>query len=246
MTLTAVLRSEWTKIRSLRSLHLSLAAILVATAGIGCLVCGSTDYTHEGPDFDPVFTAFFGLNFGQFAAVAFGVLTVAGEWSGGSIRVSLAAVPRRGLLYAGKLGCVGVLGLVVGLVTGFAALLGGQAFLGDMGVGPGAPGAVRAAVGCGLYLALLAVLSAGFAAVVRSPVGALSLLVPLFLSLFPMLGSLDATRKAGQFLPDRAGQQILHSTPDGVLGAWSGMAVMACWVALAAGAGWWSLSRRDV
>ncbi|MGY5129649.1 hypothetical protein [Streptomyces nigrescens] len=110
----------------------------------------------------------------------------------------------------------------------------------------GSPGVVRSAVGCGLYFGLLAVFSAGVAALLRSPVGTLSLLVPLFLSLGPLFGSLDATENVGQFLPDRAGQQILHLAPEGALGAWPGIAVMAGWAALAAAAGLRSLLRRDV
>ncbi|MFE0187666.1 ABC transporter permease [Streptomyces sp. NPDC058989] len=244
MPFTAVLRSEWTKIRSLRSLSYSLAVLLVVTVAIGLVVCSG--YDGRDAHFDPVFNAYFGLNIGQFGALVCGVLTVAGEWSSGSIRVSLAAVPRRGLLYAGKLVTVGSLALAVGLVAGFASVAGGQALLGDAGVSLGSPGVLRSAVGCGIYFGLLAVFSAGIGALLRSPVGALSLLVPLFLSLGPMLGSLKATREVGQFLPDRAGQQILHLAPEGTLGPWPGIAVLAGWAALAAAAGLWSLLRRDV
>lgn len=244
MPFTAVLRSEWTKIRSLRSLSYSLATILVVTVTIGALV--SAGYDGGDPRFDPVFNAYFGLNIGQFGAIVCGVLAVAGEWSSGTIRVSLTAVPRRGLLYAGKLVTVGGLALTVGLVAGFASLIGGQALLGDAGAALDAPGVLRSAVGCGIYFGLLAVFSAGVAALLRSPVGTLSLLVPLFLSLGPLLGSLEATKKVGQFLPDRAGQQILHLAPEGTLGAWSGIAVMAGWAALAAAAGLRALLRRDI
>ncbi|WP_030985145.1 ABC transporter permease subunit [Streptomyces sp. NRRL S-1813] len=244
MHFTAVLRSEWTKIRSLRSLSYSLSAILVVTVAIAWFVCGGHDGS-EAP-FDPVFHAYFGLNIGQFGAIVCGALAVAGEWSSGSVRVSLTAVPRRGLLYAGKLVTVGGLALAVGLVAGFASVTGGQTLLGEAGVSVGSPGVVRSAVGCGIYSGLLAVFSAGVAALLRSPVGTLSLLVPLFLSLGPLFGSLDATRMVGQFLPDRAGQQILHLAPAGALGAWTGLAVMAGWAALAAAAGLWSLLRRDV
>ncbi|MFF3765433.1 ABC transporter permease [Streptomyces sp. NPDC001922] len=243
---TAVLRSEWTKIRSVRSLVVCLASILVVTVAITVLVCalsGAEDATE--PDFEPVSFVFYGLNFGQVTAICFGVLGTAGEYGTGSVRISLTAVPRRGRLYAGKLGVAGGLALAVGLLTGFCCLLGGQALLGEHGVGPGAPGALRAAVGCGLYLALLTVLSAGVATVLRSSVGALGLLAPLFLVVSPVLGSLSATRDAAQFLPDRAGWQMLHPVPEGALGAWSGAGVMAAWTAVAVWAGWRMLDRRD-
>ncbi|WP_052862829.1 ABC transporter permease family protein [Streptomyces niger] len=246
MPFAAVLRSEWTKVHSLRSLSSSLLVVLVLTAGIGALVCGSTDVAGEPPDFDPVFTSYFGLNVGQFGAVVFGVLAVAGEWSSGSARISFTAVPRRELLYAGKLTTVALLCLAMGLVTGFASVLAGQALLGSAGASPGSAAVLRSALGCGVYLALLGVLSAGCAAMLRSPVGTLSLLVPLFLSVFPMAGSLPASKQWGQFLPDRAGQQILHLVPEGALEAWPGLAVMAGWAALAAVGGLITLVRRDV
>ncbi|MEU5609804.1 ABC transporter permease [Streptomyces sparsogenes] len=241
MSVKAVLHSEWTKIRSLPSLMIALLSGLVATTGVTALVSATHDGKESGGDFDPVFFSFFGLNFGQIAAICFGVLAVANEYAGGGIRVWLAAVPRRGLYYGCKLSVVGLCALAVGLVTGFASLLGGQALLGEQGVGPGAPGALRAAVGCGIYLALLTVLSAGVAAVLRGPVGALGLLVPLVCFLSPVLGDGPATR----FLPDRAGQQVLHATPDGPLGAWTGLGVLALWAAAAVWAGRLALGRRD-
>ncbi|MFB6435466.1 ABC transporter permease [Streptomyces sp. NPDC056411] len=243
MPFTAVLRSEWTKLRTLRSLTGSLVAVLVLTIGVGCAV--SAGYDGSDPHFDPVFNAYYGLNLGQFGALVCGALTVAGEWSSGSIRVSLAAVPRRGLLYAGKLLTVGGLTLVIGLLAGGASVAAGQALLGDAGVPLDTPGVLRSAVGCGVYCGLLGVFSAGVAALLRSPVGTLSLLVPLFLTLGPLFGSLEATKSVGQFLPDRAGQQILHLVPVGALGPWTGLAVLAGWAALAAAAGLAALLRRD-
>ncbi|MBB4893325.1 ABC-type transport system involved in multi-copper enzyme maturation permease subunit [Streptomyces olivoverticillatus] len=80
---------------------------------------------------------------------------------------------------------------------------------------------------------------------VRSQVGALSLLTPVVFLISPVLGSISAIADVTAFLPDRAGQQILHPAPEGVLGAWDGMGVMALWTALAVGAGWWVLRRRD-
>ncbi|MGY0055794.1 ABC transporter permease subunit [Streptomyces sp. LZ34] len=239
MSVKAVLHSEWMKIRSLRSLVIALLGGLAATAGISAVA--SATYDGEESDFDPVFHSFFGLPFGQIAAVCFGVLAVANEYTSGGLRLWLAAVPRRGLYYGCKLTVVGLCALAIGLVTGFASLLGGQALLGDEGVGPGAPGALRAAVGCGIYLALLTVLASGVAAVLRSAVGALALVVPLVSFLSPVFGTTSATR----FLPDQAGQQVLHATPEGPLGAWTGLGVLALYTAAAVFCGRLALERRD-
>ncbi|WP_431040698.1 ABC transporter permease [Streptomyces sp. P1-3] len=230
------------KFRSLRSLRLALAGGLVATTGITVLVSATSGGPdNDAPDFDPVFASFFGLNFGQIAAICFGVLAVTGDQAHGGARIWLAAVPRRGLYYGGKLAVTGGLALAAGLVTGFASLLGGQLALGEDGVGPGATGAVRAALGCGFYLALLTLMAAGVATVVRGGVGALGLVIPVICFLSPVLG----TGGAVSFLPDQAGQQMLHAHPEGPLGAWTGLAVMAAWTAVAVYAGLRALQHRD-
>ncbi|MES4905466.1 MULTISPECIES: ABC transporter permease [unclassified Streptomyces] len=239
MSVKAVLHSEWMKIRTLRSLLTALLGALVATTGISAVASATHDGKESG--FDPLFHSFFGLPFGQIAAVSFGVLAVGHEYAGGGIRVWLAAVPRRGLYYGCKLTVVGLCALAVGLVTGFASLLVGQALLDGEGVGPGAPGALRAAVGCGAYLALLTVLASGVAAVLRSSVGALALVVPVVSFLSPVFGATSATR----FLPDQAGQQVLHTAPEGPLGAWTGLGVLALYTAVAVCCGRLALERRD-
>ncbi|MEV0266951.1 hypothetical protein AB0I49_37210 [Streptomyces sp. NPDC050617] len=98
-------------------------------------------------------------------------------------------------------------------------------------------------VGCGIYLALLAVLAAGCAALLRGPVLTLGILIPVVCIVSPVLG--DLTGGVGRYLPDRAGQAVLHTVSSDGLGAWPGLAVLAGWAASAAFAGWRALERRD-
>ncbi|PJE97939.1 ABC transporter permease [Streptomyces carminius] len=237
---TAVLRSEWLKVRTAPSLAGSLLAVLVATVGVGALITGFLgEAESDNPGFEPVSFAFFGLNFGQVAAICLGVLAVAGEYAHGTIHLSLAAVPNREMFYGAKLAVLGGLALAVGLPTGLITVVIGQTLLGEHGVGIGDPGVLRAGIGCGIYLTLLTLLAVGVTAVLRSTVGALGMLVPLIFLISPVVGP-DVW-----FLPDRAGQQVLHPVPEGPLGAWSGMAVMAVWTAAALCAGLAVLRRRD-
>ncbi|MEV0280057.1 hypothetical protein AB0I22_27200 [Streptomyces sp. NPDC050610] len=53
------------------------------------------------------------------------------------------------------------------------------------------------------------------------------------------------TGGVGHYLPDRAGQAVLHTVSSDGLGAWQGLAVLAGWAALAAFAGWRAVERRD-
>ncbi|MEI5102414.1 ABC transporter permease [Streptomyces sp. PmtG] len=243
-TVTAALHAEWIKMRSLRATLFSLLAVCAATLAVTVLVFATVGGAEaDNADAEPVFDAFYALNFGQMAAISFGTTAVSSEYVTGALRISLAAVPRRGLFYAAKTAVVAGAALAVGLVTSFGAFLGGQAFLGDDAIGLGHPGALRACVGGGVYLALMALLAAGLTALLRSGVAVLSVLVPFLLIVPFVIG--DVVSGAAGFLPDKAGQQILHEDPTGTLGAWTGLAVLAAWAAAALLAGWWAVRRRD-
>ncbi|MBW3708849.1 ABC transporter permease, partial [Streptomyces griseus] len=212
MTPTAVLHSEWLKIRSIRSIHGSLLAVLATTLGITVLILGTTGQEQaERPGSDVLLNAFFALTFGQIAAIVFGATAVSSEFLNGALRISLAAVPRRSLFYAAKMTAIGGSALVVGLVTSFTSFLVGQLFLGEHAIGLGHPGALRAVLGGGIYLALMALLAAGLAALLRSAVAVLGLLIPLFLIVPFVL--VDVATEVVAYLPDRAGQAVLHQNP---------------------------------
>ncbi|OEJ28048.1 ABC transporter [Streptomyces agglomeratus] len=244
MSPIAVLHSEWIKIKSVRASAGSLTAVFAVTLAITVLACATVGRAEADNDgYDPVFGAFYALNFGQLAAISFGATALSSEYLNGALRVSLSAVPRRGLFYAAKLAVTGALALAVGFATSFASFLTGQAFMGEYAIGLGDPGALRACLGSGIYLALMALLAAGLTALLRSGVAVLSLLIPFILIASFVVG--DIAGGVAQYLPDRAGQQVLHVNPQGDLGAWTGLAVTAAWAGAAVLAGWWALRRRD-
>src|SRR5919201_1227069 len=96
-------RMEWIKLRSVRSTWWLLAAVPLAMAGVGVAV--ALGYrAHK-----PVATAAQLVNNGLAGAVlaqlllgALGVLVASNEYSSGTIRATLAAVPRRGLVLAAE------------------------------------------------------------------------------------------------------------------------------------------------
>ncbi|MET9899021.1 ABC transporter permease subunit [Streptomyces sp. NPDC006446] len=240
MSFAPALRSEWIKIRTLRSLVWGLLAVLAATVAFSALA--GLDDSGEG-DFDPLFSTFFGVGFGQIAAITFGAQAVSAEYQGGALRVSLAAVPRRGRWFLAKTVAIGVPALITGLVTGVAGLVVGTTVLGSRADGLTWAEELRGVVGCAIYLTLMALFAAGLAAVLRSGVATLSILIPFLLIVSFVVGG--ASGSIADFLPDKAGQTVLHETPDGALGPWSGLAVTALWTAAALGAGAWSVRRRD-
>lgn len=244
MSTTAVLHSEWIKIKSVRSVSGSLIAVFAATLAITVLTFATVGQAEaDNADAELVFGAFYALNFGQIAAISFGATALSSEFLNGALRISLSAVPRRGLFYAAKMSVVGGLALAVGMITSFATFLVGQMFMGDYAIGLGEPGALRAAFGGGIYLTLMALLAAGLAALLRSAVAVLSLLIPFILIVSFVVG--DIAGGVAQYLPDRAGQLVLHQNPEGSLGPWAGLAVTAAWAGAALLAGWWAVRRRD-
>ncbi|EST29287.1 hypothetical protein N566_22350 [Streptomycetaceae bacterium MP113-05] len=243
MTFAPVLHSEWIKTRTLRGTAVSLTCVFAVTVGITILVMATIGQAEADGSEDLLFFAFYALNFGQIAAISFGTLTFSSEYVNGALRVTLAAVPSRGRFYAAKALVVGALGCVVGLVTAFVAFLTGQAFLGTYALDLGDAGTVRACIGAGLYLGLMALLAAGLAAVLRSGMAVLSILIPFILIVSFVVG--DIATGVAAYLPDRAGQQVMHQDPTGTLGPWTGLAVTAAWAAAALLAGWWCVRRRD-
>lgn len=244
MSTTAVLYSEWIKIKSVRSVSGSLIAVFVATLAITVLTFATVGQAEaDNPDAELVFDAFYALNFGQIAAISFGATALSSEFLNGAMRISLSAVPRRGLFYAAKMSVVGGLALAVGMITSFTTFLVGQMFMGDYAIGLGEPGALRAAFGGGIYLTLMALFAAGLTALLRSAVAVLSLLIPFILIVSFVVG--DIAGGVAQYLPDRAGQVVLHQNPEGSLGPWTGLAVTAAWAGAALVAGWWAVRKRD-
>ncbi|WP_329617581.1 ABC transporter permease [Streptomyces brevispora] len=244
MSTTAVLRSEWIKIRSVRAISGSLIAVYLVTMAVTVLTFATVGQAEaDNADAEHVFGAFYALNFGQIAAISFGATAISSEYLNGALRMSLLAVPRRTHFYTVKMSLVGGAALAVGLTTAFSSFLVGQLFIGEYAIGLGEPGALRAAFGGGIYLALMALFAAGLTVLLRSAVAVLSLLIPFILIVSFVVGDIAGT--AADYLPDRAGQMVLHQNPEGSLGPWAGLAVTAAWAAVTLLAGWWALRRRD-
>ncbi|MHC3428149.1 ABC transporter permease [Streptomyces sp. DT18] len=255
MAVPHVLHSEWTKIRSVASTVWTLGLAFVVTLGLGVLisVVSNNDFDSMSREdrltFDPTYISFAGMGLGQLAMIVFGVLVVSNEYSTGMIRTSLAAVPRRGVFFFSKVAVATVLAFVVGLITAFVSFFVGQLILGDHGASIGDPGVLRAVFGAALYMTLIAMFSMGIAAMLRSPLLSLGILMPFFFIISNILGNVNATKKVGQYLPDQAGTKIMQVVPplhdDAPYGPWGGLLIMVAWVAAALLTGYALLRHRD-
>ncbi|MFD7295553.1 ABC transporter permease subunit [Streptomyces sp. NPDC059897] len=255
MAAAQVLRSEWTKIKSVNSTAFTLGLAVLVSVGLGMLISALTSNefdkmsTGDKLTFDPTFISFSGLTLGQLAMLVFGVLVVASEYSTGMIRTSLAAVPQRGTFLFSKILVAALLALVVALVISFASFFLGQLMLGDHSTDLGAPNVLRAVFGAAVYMTLLTTFSMGVAAMLRSPMLSLGILMPFFFLVSPILGSVSATKKVAQYFPDQAGLKIMQvvdpPSDDAPYGPWGGLGILLVWVAAVLIVGYVLLKKRD-
>ncbi|MFF0436092.1 ABC transporter permease [Streptomyces sp. NPDC004327] len=254
---TAVLRSEWTKIRSVSSTVWTLASALFVTVAMGAALCALTNATYddmrevEKATFDPTLVSFYGMILGQLAMVVFGVLVVGTEYSSGMIRTSLAAVPQRATFLFSKIAVAGALALLVGLATSFLAFFLGQSLLGVHRASIGDDNVLRAVFGGGLYMGLIAVFSMGVAAMLRSSMLSLGILVPFFFLISQILSAVPKAKEVARYFPDQAGSKIMRVVPDAMnsekapYGPWGGLGIMLIWVVAALLGGYLVLKKRD-
>jgi len=254
--LPQVIRSEWTKLWSVRSTGWSLLAMIATTVGFAALICWGTASeadqipAAERASFDATAISLAGLTFGQLAAAVLGVLVISSEYSTGGIRTSLVAVPRRLRLIAAKGIVVVAVVLVVGMLSSFAAFLVGQALLASAGLDTslGEPGVLRAVIGGGLYLTASAMFGFAFGTLLRQTAGGIVaavaglLVVPPLTMLLPG-GWGDAVSK---WFTSNAGQQVVAVQQQGdVATPWAGFLVFCVWAVAFLLLGAALMKRRD-
>jgi ABC-2 type transport system permease protein len=257
------LRSEWVKLRTVRSTAWSLLVFVgISILFTSLLTSGSSTEggsPGHGGDNDIVLDSLAGVWFGAIAAAVLAVLVITSEYSTGMIRTTLAANPRRRTVLAAKAAVVGGVVLVLGLATSAACFQIGQWFLRGNGFNydGGYPAvtladneALRAVLGTGVYLGLLAVFALGVGAVLRHTAGAITV----------VLAALLAPVIALNFLPDSiadwveryclmgaglAIQQTVVRDDSIALSPERGLLVAAVYAAVPLLVALWLIGRRD-
>jgi ABC-2 type transport system permease protein len=222
-----LIRSESCKLFSLRSTPALLGAGAASMIGFGIAVSASRS-TSLAP-LDPVGTSLSGLFAAQLAFGALGALSVTAEHGSGALATTFLAAPQRRLVLLARATVAGGAVAVTGVTSSLVAFAAGQATLGHHGVGLGAPGSLRAVVGAGAFLGLLAVLAVGLGAVVRSTAGSLAALFVLLFVAPVAAAALPATARGHVMglLPTGAGQALTATVrAAGVLTPATGLALI--------------------
>ena len=125
--LRRAMAAEWTKLWSVRSTMWTLVATGVAVVGLCALSTGTVSASDLIDD--PTRRSLVGIFLGQLIFGVLGVLVMGAEYGTGTIRATLAALPRRPVVLGAKVLVFGAVALVVSEVFAFAAFALGQAIL---------------------------------------------------------------------------------------------------------------------
>jgi hypothetical protein len=245
-------RAEFTKISSLRSTTWTLLATAVGTLLVTVL---ATTNIHRPAHavvqqgFDPTNQSLTGLALGALTIGLLGILMVTGEYGSGTIRSSLAALPRRPVLLGAKVIVIAAISLVVSEILTFACFFTGRSILsGNAPVASlGDPGVLRALLLSGAYLALLGMFGLALGVILRHTAGAITTFVGIMFLLPVLLQPLHAHGNPGRFTPASIlANSVAAVVPQsGQLSAGFGFALMTLYCAIALGVALLVLHRRD-
>ncbi|MFC4116893.1 ABC transporter permease [Nonomuraea zeae] len=236
--------AEWTKLRSLPSTWFLLGGCLVYSIGFSAVISYgmvrdfATVSAEEKAAFDPTATSLTSFVLGQLVFAAVAVLVITSEHTAGTIQASLAAVPRRGRLFAAKSVVAAAVLLVFGDVAAFGAFFAGQAAIASQGAPAanlGQPGVLVAVAASGLYLAVLGLLALALGSLLRSTAGTIALLGVVTLAIPALSAPLPDWLAAWleKYWPLTAGTRIMAVRDDpGLLAPWTGFGVMCATVAV--------------
>jgi hypothetical protein len=223
VTQLRVIRSEWTKLITLRSTRWSLGLAVLFTIGLPALFAAVTS-SHWGTmsaqdraGRHPLDIALAGVNLSQLAIGVLGVLVITGEYSTGMIRASLTAVPKRLPVLWAKLAVFAAVTFVLALPSVLAAFFASQAILSRhdiLQISFSHAGVARAVVGGAVYLMLIGVFALAVGAMLRNTAGGIAVFAAIFFVIPPLLDVLPTSwnNAISPYLPDAAGRSIFSLT----------------------------------
>lgn len=247
--MTALVASEWRKLRSVRALWGYLAAV-VLFAGIGAAgTVGSATAADRARDSFSADLA--GLaSLAALVALVLGIVVVTGEFRHGTITPTFLATPQRERVLAAKLvfavlgaTALALLALAVVVVVALPWLLalGDSAAL-DVAT---AESAGRAILGSVLWAALGLAVGAVVHGQVAALIGTLLWILVVENLLVALLGVLDLDA-VSDVLPNAALTAVLEAEADDVLSFWPALAIALAYVVAIGGLGVVRTSRKDV
>jgi ABC-2 type transport system permease protein len=224
VTPITVLKSEWLKLRTLRSSWALMIIAFGALAGIGIALSWSTiaDFSHmhgrELDHFNALTDSMTGFELSTLAIGVLGILFMAGEYSTGQIRSSLGAVPKRLPVLFTKAGLLAILTFVTMLPAALITFFVSQKILSKQHIQTtwSTPTVARTVIGVALYLTVIAVIGVGLGALIRNIAGGIAAFVGIMIVLPAIAGGLPVRwgDRINKYLPSNAGRALLNFQSD--------------------------------
>ncbi len=231
------LRSEFTKIRSVRSTYWTLLVLFAVSVGLGAAICTVVAGMFAAQTtVDATQLSLAGLLIlGQLVIAVGGALVLTAEYSSGMIRTSLIAMPRRIVIYVAKAAAVAAVALAVALATAFIAFFLGQAMLAGthQAATLAEPGVLRAVIGSALYITLCGLFAFAAAAIIRNTAAALTAMIGVLFVLPVLVNWMPGRDDLVRWLPASAARTIsatnLSAGPQNahLFSPWGQLAVFA-------------------
>ena len=253
-------RSELTKIRSVRSTYWILFLLVLASIAWCVAYCLGTVHSwpamsaQDRAGFDATQDSILGLVLlGQLVIVVFGALIITSEYATGMVRTSLTVMPRRATLYLAKAAVFAAVSLVVSFVTSFGTFFLGRVLLASTHAGASLsqPGVLRSLVISALYVEVCGLFAFGIGALVRNTAGALTLAYGCLALLPQLIRALpDSLHNAlMRWVPGGDALNAMTATLGGrrplLFSAWGELAVFAGYAAILLVLGAVRFARRD-
>ncbi|ROS32645.1 ABC transporter permease [Curtobacterium sp. PhB78] len=262
-----LVRSEWIKLRSIRSTIWCFAILAVLTIGMAGLLGAFVDLPANSPQdvangsFVSINTT--GVSLSALVVGVLGVLIITGEYGTGQVRSTFTADPRRTGVILAKATVLALTTFVVSVVSTWIGVVLSALLLASGGTSPqiGDPSVFMPILGSSVYVTLLALLAYGIGLFVRSSAGGIAitlgilLVLPVILSLVSGLLNAEWIGDVFKFLPDQAGSQLFAYPYTGadagptsgvVLNGWGGFGVLAGEVLVVGALALTVARRRDV
>ena len=253
-------RSEWIKIRTLRSTWITSMIAVFLTVLFGAESAIAYAKT-EGMSDSAAGGLITGTTFGEIVVAVLGALVITGEYSSGQIRSTLAAVPRRTRVFAAKSLVIAIWSFLLGVISLLLSWLVAAPFMGDEAPSFSDTHIVGLIWGTGLAFAGIALLSLGMGYLVRSTAGAITVVVILlFIISIPL--SLMAMKwhwaaNVSSVMPSSVVQSVTDpftvsgqttwadTNPSLFLTHTQAVLIFGAWVLVPLIAGWFVFSKRD-
>ena len=255
VTQVRVVRSEWTKLRALRSTWWCGLLAVVLIVGLGAAIAGSgAPYKISAGNSAAggVAVSLAGVVIAQLVLGVLGVLLFSGECATGMIRATLAVVPSRLPVLWAKL--IVLVGLVLPLsllaaVAEFFVAAALESSRGGSAISLSDPGVLREVAGASLYLAVIAVIGLALGALLRRTAAGLSVFAAVFFVVPIVTAYLPHSIQGfAPYLPSNAGGAVWGAGKlfgGHQLGPWNGFAVLCGYAVVLTGLAAWRLRRRD-